>query len=84
MARGLQIDFQKMEVDDYMPQFRTHTPAKSTRIDYRTAPRNTYEIPFLMKLGNLSYSEAADLVSRHDGNRHEINAELIARRGPRA
>jgi hypothetical protein len=63
-----------------MPQFRTRILSKSTKIDYRTAPRSTYEIPFLMKLGNLGYSEAADLISRHNGNRHEINAELIARR----
>lgn len=63
-----------------MHQFRTRTFSKSTRIDYRSAPRSTYEIPYLMRLGNLGYSEAADLISRHDGDRCAINAELIARR----
>jgi hypothetical protein len=67
-----------------MHQFETRTRSKTTRIDYRQAPRNTYEIPFLMRLGNLSYSEAAELIATHHGDRHAINAALIARRRTQA
>jgi hypothetical protein len=63
-----------------MHQIETSARSKHARIDYRSSRRSRYEIPYLMMLGNLSYGEAADLISRHDGDRHAINAELVARR----
>jgi len=62
-----------------MHQFETSTCSKSARVDCRKQP-SRYEVRYLMRLGKLGYTEAADMISRHDGNRYAINAELIARR----
>ena len=42
--------------------------------------KRTYEVPYLMKLGNISRQEAMALIAKHDGDKYEINAELFSRR----
>jgi hypothetical protein len=43
--------------------------------------RKTYEVAYLMKLGNLTREAAMALIAKHDGDTFEINAELFAQRG---
>ena len=42
--------------------------------------KRTFELPYLMKLGNISRQEALALIAKHDGDRDEITAELFSRR----
>lgn len=42
--------------------------------------KKPYEVRYLMKLGNLSHTEATALIAKHAGGTFEINAELFARR----
>jgi hypothetical protein len=46
--------------------------------DWRLFKR-PYEVTYLMRLGGLNRSEAVALINRHNGDRYEINAELISR-----
>ena len=43
--------------------------------------KRTFEIPYLMKLGNIGRQEAMALIAMHNGDRDEITAELFSRRG---
>ncbi len=43
--------------------------------------KRTFEVPYLMKLGNIGRQEALALIARHSGDRDEITAELFSRRG---
>jgi hypothetical protein len=43
--------------------------------------KRTFEVPYLMKLGNISRQEAMALVTKHNGDRDEITAALFSRRG---
>ena len=43
--------------------------------------RRVYEVPYLMKLGNLTREAAIALMAKHGGDTFEINAELFSRRG---
>ncbi|MBB6412960.1 hypothetical protein [Mesorhizobium sangaii] len=43
--------------------------------------KRTFEVPYLMKLGNIGRQEALALIARHNGDRDEITAELFSRRG---
>jgi hypothetical protein len=43
--------------------------------------RKTYEVTYLMKLGNLTREAAIALMAKHEGDTFEINAELFALRG---
>jgi hypothetical protein len=69
-----------------MPQNETSTNARSKRTapDWRGSAIPKYEIPYLMKLGNLSREAAAALIDRYNGDRDDINAELVARRRNRS
>ena len=42
--------------------------------------KRTFELHYLMKLGNIGRQEALALIAKHDGDRDEITAELFARR----
>lgn len=80
IGMGLALSTFKWRSMTMMRQFETGTQSKHSRVDYRNSPGSKYEVRYLMRLGSLSHSEAADLISRHDGDRCAINAELIARR----
>lgn len=43
--------------------------------------KRTFEVPYLMKLGNISRQEALALIASHGGDGDEITAELFSRRG---
>jgi hypothetical protein len=43
--------------------------------------KRTYEVAYLMKLGNLTRHEAMALFTKHDGDSYEITAELFSLRG---
>jgi hypothetical protein len=47
--------------------------------EWRFSPR-TFELPYLMKLGNIGRQEALALIAKHNGDRDEITAELFSRR----
>jgi hypothetical protein len=42
--------------------------------------KRTFELPYLMKLGNIGRQEAVALITKHNGDRDEITAELFSRR----
>lgn len=42
--------------------------------------KRTFELPYLMKLGNIGRQEALALIAMHGGDRDEITAELFSRR----
>ena len=50
--------------------------------DWRLFKR-PYEVTYLMRLGGLTRADAVALINRHNGDRYEINAELISRRRQR-
>jgi len=64
-----------------MRQDETTAPKAATRSvpEWRLNKR-AYEIPYLMKLGDISRQEAMALVTKHNGDRDEITAELFSRR----
>jgi hypothetical protein len=43
--------------------------------------KRTFEVPYLMKLGNIGHPEALALIAKHNGDRDEITAELFSQRG---
>jgi hypothetical protein len=42
--------------------------------------KRMYEVPYLVKLGNISRQEATALIAKHDGDIYEITAELFSLR----
>jgi hypothetical protein len=42
--------------------------------------KRTFELPYLMKLGNIGRQEALALIAKHNGDRDEITTELFSRR----
>jgi hypothetical protein len=42
--------------------------------------KRPFEVPYLMKLGNIDRQEALALMARHNGDRDEITAQLFSRR----
>ena len=64
-----------------MRQDRTAARKAATRYvpEWRLNKR-TYEVSYLMKLGNISRQEALALIAKHNGDRDEITAELFSRR----
>jgi len=65
-----------------MRQDETTAPKAATRAvpEWRLNKR-TYEVPYLMKLGNISRQQAIALIATHDGDIYEITAELFSLRG---
>ena len=64
-----------------MRQDGTTTRKAATRYvpEWRFKKR-TFEVPYLMKLGNISCQEALALIAKHNGDRDEITAELFLQR----
>jgi hypothetical protein len=54
-------------VTQYVPEWRLN--------------KRAYEVPYLMKLGNISREEAIALIAEHRGDQYEITAALFSRRG---
>ena len=65
-----------------MPQGGTTVRKVATRYvpEWRFNKR-TFELPYLMKLGNIGRQEALALIARHSGDRDKITAELFSQRG---
>jgi hypothetical protein len=65
-----------------MRQDETTAPKPSIRgVPEWRLNKRTYEVPYLMKLGNISREEATALIAKHDGDIYEITAELFSLRG---
>lgn len=64
-----------------MRQDRTARKAATRYVPEWRLNKRTFEVPYLMKLGNIGRQEALALIERHSGDRDEITAELFSRRG---
>jgi len=64
-----------------MRQYGTTSREAATRhVPEWRLNKRTFELPYLMKLGNISRQEALALIAKHNGDRDEITAELFSRR----